>query len=151
LPTGTGVLEPGQSCVATVFFKPKTAGELKAGLQICDTTQTTCIAHPKGDYGQVSISGSGMQTSFRSLKPDNSPVNGGITVAAIGEDLNDKLKFDFGGSPATQVACSSSKSCTMVVPAHSPGSVSVTTETAAGKVILDHFDYQAPAIKVSTR
>lgn len=147
LPTGTGVLEPGQACVATVFFKPKTAGELKAGLQICDTTQTTCIAHPKGDYGQVSISGSGMQTSFRSLKPDNSPVNGGITVAATGDDLNDKLKFDFGGSPATDVACSSSASCTMVVPAHSPGSVSVTTETAAGKVILDHFDYQAPAIK----
>jgi hypothetical protein len=150
-PLGVGVLETEQSCAVTVLFTPTASGEAKAALQVCDSAQgPTCIPSLdlSGNAGQVQITGSGVQTTIKSLNPKVGSVLGGITVTAMGEELNDKLTFDFGGSPATMLACNgSSTSCTMTIPPHSPGTVDVTYHSSSGTVVLDQFTYQAPVIK----
>ena len=83
------------------------------------------------------------------VSPNSGPLAGGITVTVTGQGLTDKLKFDFGSSPATSVVCASLTSCTMFVPAHSAGTVDLIVETSLGNsptTSADHFTYQAPAI-----
>jgi hypothetical protein len=56
-PLVVGLLQAGKSCVITVEFKPKAAGESKAGLHICDSTQGKCAPNLSGTFGQVGLTG----------------------------------------------------------------------------------------------
>jgi hypothetical protein len=64
--------------------------------------------------------------SIAKVSPDSGPVQGGTTVTVIGQGLSTKNAFEFGGSAASKVVCTSTM-CTMVTPSHDPGMVAVMT------------------------
>ena len=90
------------------------------------------------------------ELTINKISPSSGSLDGG-PVTVSGEGLSDKLKFDFGGKPATSVACASASetTCTMVAPAHAAGTVDVVVETGSGHTKPtpgDQFQYVAPAI-----
>ena len=136
-----GALEPKQSCVVTVRFKPSGSGEKKATLNICSNVATPCLVP-----ATVSFSFNGPVIS--KIRPNNGPVVGG-TVTVTGDGLSGKFSFDFGGKPATGVSCPSQTTCTMTAPAHAAGGVDVIAKdgsTSSSASPDARFNYQAPAI-----
>jgi hypothetical protein len=80
------------------------------------------------------------------INPNTGPLEGGVTVTVSGYALSSTYTFDFGSSPATAVSCSSEKQCTMVIPAHSPGKVSVIVKSPIGNSKSFNFTYLGPTI-----
>jgi hypothetical protein len=88
------------------------------------------------------------EPSISAISPSSGPLTG-TPVTVKGHGLDGSSKFDFGGSPATGIACASSTSCTMTAPAHSAGVVDVIVETSGAKssaISADRFTYLGPAI-----
>jgi hypothetical protein len=88
------------------------------------------------------------------VSPNAGPLDGGITVTVTGLALGNASNFEFfstaGIAAATGVKCSS-KSCTMLAPAHAAGTVDIIADTPWGygnsqPNSKDKFTYQAPAI-----
>jgi kumamolisin len=99
----------------------------------------------------------GYEPEITGVSPRNGPMEGGMTVTVTGRALGDGLTFDFGGSghAATKLACKSSTTCTMQIPAHAPGTVDVvaiaaTASTSSPVVSADQFTYDSPAITAIT-
>jgi hypothetical protein len=77
---------------------------------------------------QLAFSASTTTSSLSSISPVSGPASGGTSVAFAGTGFDPaagQTVFSFGGAPATDVACSSSTSCTGASPA-GVGSVMVT-------------------------
>jgi hypothetical protein len=137
----SGALEPNQSCVVTVRFKPSGSGQKTATLNICSNVRTPCLVP---DAVNLSFNG----PVISKVQPNNAPLVGG-TVNITGAGLSGSFTFDFGGTPATGVTCWSATSCTMTAPAHAAGSVDVIAKdgsTSSSANPDDRFTYQAPAI-----
>lgn len=84
------------------------------------------------------------------VNPSTGPLVGGTKVTVTGLALSDTDKFDFGGALATGVKCANSSRCTMITPAHKPGTVDVRVESSVGKSPLaygDSFTFNGPSIK----
>ncbi len=75
-----------------------------------------------------------------SLSPPNGPVAGGNTVTVTGVGFivgTGTVKFKFGKGASKSVQCTSSSSCTVLVPAaKAPGSVDITATAAKAKGTL---------------
>lgn len=71
---------------------------------------------------------------LKGVSPNQGPLTGGnsVTVTGVALSSGHGFEYSFGGVPATAVSCSSSTSCTMNVPAHGLGSVSLKIETPYG-------------------
>jgi hypothetical protein len=88
------------------------------------------------------------------VSPNSGPAAGGTPVTITGLALGNAANFAFdyaSGTIATKVKCSSSKTCTMVTPAHAPGTVDITAVTPWGygnstANSKDKFKYQGPSI-----
>ena len=110
--------------------------------------------------GKATVSGEyAYVPEIHGVSPNFGPLDGGIAVTVTGLALSDSLTFIFGipsgGGLGTSVKCSSSKSCTMVVPAHAAGTIDVIAETPwdYGSSVAnskDQFTYQGPSIKSFT-
>jgi large repetitive protein len=102
---------------------------------------------------------------IKTVSPNSGPFFGGTSVKVTGLALSDKYTFNFGGSPATQVSCSGSTTCTMMTPAAPtgvnctitqlvvcpppppPGTVAVQVIASVGNSnSADLFTYQGPSI-----
>jgi hypothetical protein len=83
------------------------------------------------------------------VNPNHGPLAGGNTVTVTGVGLSSKhgFEYSFGGVNATGVSCSSSTTCTMMVPMHGLGSVELTVDTPLGNSPKSvKYTYGAPSI-----
>jgi hypothetical protein len=139
---GGGVLEAKQNCTVKVGFKPTGSGEKQATLRICTSLWNPC------NVPVVVTTFTFDGPVITKVSPNNGTLAGEM-VTVDGDALGDKLNFDFGGSPATEVSCATSTACTMVAPSHGPGTVDVIAARGSLNSAVspnDHFTYQAPAI-----
>jgi len=99
-----------------------------------------------GEFAAAAPDCPSVRTRVDKIDPDSGPEQGGTKVTMTGDSLSDKFTFNFGGSPATAVNCSSTKTtCTMYIPGNKPGSVEVIVSTPAGDSNAVAFQYYGPA------
>ena len=83
------------------------------------------------------------------VSPDQAPIGGNVQVTVTGSNFStaaDGTSFAFGGSSATSVSCSSSTTCTAVVPARAAGGAQVTATVAPLVSSGFGFSYYTPGL-----
>jgi len=89
------------------------------------------------------------------VSPGSGPVAGGTEVTVTGKGfILQHTTFEFGGSAATHVACSSSTKCTMTAPSHDAGTVDVLVKANgvnSESTPADHFTFVPSITRIVPR
>jgi hypothetical protein len=100
------------------------------------------------NYGELTVSvnrGAVSTTVVRSVAPALGLSSGGTFVTITGSGFDASTKVRFGGEPATEVILVTPRILTARAPAHAPGVVDVTLETAGSTVTSSGgFTYTKP-------
>jgi hypothetical protein len=137
----------------------------------CASTTTCTATSPAGSgtvhvvvtaHGQVSAASPADQFTYlvpvpivSSIVPNTGTTSGGNSVAILGSNFSTAAgatTITFGGTPATNVACSTTGTCTATSPAHAAGIVDVVVNVGGQSNAItnaDKFTYVVPAPIVS--
>jgi hypothetical protein len=89
------------------------------------------------------------QPTVTSVSPASGPAAGGTTVTITGANFTANATVRFGATPATNVSCPGTTSCTATSPAGTAGTVNITVTTPAGisaTSAADQFTYVATPV-----
>ena len=109
-------------------------------VQLCPTTDQRGATTPSGeacDAGAVQLA--------TSIVPDEAPVTGLVQVTISGAGFSGSTGFAFGSVASGSVTCSSSTSCTAIVPAAAGPGV-ITVSATSGSVSSPYFTYYSPGL-----
>ena len=107
------------------------------------------VETPAGTSASTSSAVFNYVPEITAVSPNQGPLTGENTVTVSGVGLSSKhgFEYSFGGDLATGVSCSTSTTCTMVVPTHGLGSVQLKIETPFGNSPTSvTYTYGAPSI-----
>jgi hypothetical protein len=157
---GTTVTINGQGFlgVKKVIFGGASATHLKVLSQSQLTVESPVAPSAQAHVQVETPAGTSASTSsalfnyvpeITAVNPNQGPLTGGNTVTVTGVGLTSEhgFEYSFGGDLATGVSCSSSTTCTMVVPTHGLGSVQLEIETPFGNSPKSvTYTYGAPSV-----